>query len=294
MPRKKILLDTDIGSDIDDAVCLAYLLMQPEADLLGITTVTGQAALRARMASAICKAAGRDIPIYPGAENPLLTEQRQPEAQQAIRLGNWPHETRFPRNQAIAFLAEQIRANPGEVTLLAIGPLTNVALLFAVYPETVAALKQLVMMCGVFTKLPDNPWKTEWNAMLDPHATRMVYNARVATHQSVGLDVTRQVKLPAHEVRDRFNHPIFKPVLDFAEVWFEQQDFLFFHDPLAALAVFSPSVCEFHKGLVSVNSDADAGLHGKTIFDPEGEEKPHQVALDIDIDAFFTAFFKVF
>ena len=58
MPTK-VLLDTDIGSDIDDAVCLAYLLAQPECELLGITTVTGEAEKRARMASALCKVAGK-------------------------------------------------------------------------------------------------------------------------------------------------------------------------------------------------------------------------------------------
>ena len=63
----KLLLDTDIGSDIDDAVCLAYLLAQPACDLLGITTVSGEADHRAMLASALCRVAGRDVPIFPGA-----------------------------------------------------------------------------------------------------------------------------------------------------------------------------------------------------------------------------------
>ena len=65
--KTKIILDTDIGSDIDDAVCLAYLLAQPDCELLGITTVAGEAEARARMASALCKVAGKDVPIFPGA-----------------------------------------------------------------------------------------------------------------------------------------------------------------------------------------------------------------------------------
>ena len=71
MPTK-VILDTDIGSDIDDAVCLAYLLAQPECELLGITTVTGEPVARAKMASALCRVAGVDIPIYPGAPDPLI------------------------------------------------------------------------------------------------------------------------------------------------------------------------------------------------------------------------------
>ena len=70
----KILLDTDIGSDIDDAIALAYLLAQPQCELLGITTVTGEPEKRAMMASAQCKLAGRNIPIYPGAAATHLPE----------------------------------------------------------------------------------------------------------------------------------------------------------------------------------------------------------------------------
>ena len=291
---KKILLDTDIGSDIDDAVALAYLLVQPEADLLGVTTVSGQSRLRAEMVDAICQAAGREVPIFPGVEEPLLVENRQPLAQQALKLNNWPHRTDFPGQKAVDFLAEQILAHPGEVTLLTIGPLTNIALLFALYPETVVALEQLVMMCGVFSDLPGNPWKAEWNALLDPHATQMVYQAPVKIHRSIGLDVTRQVTMPAEEVRTRFKHPVLAPVLDFAEVWFSTQDQMLFHDPLAAVSIFDPEVCQFTPGLVKVNSDASAGLLGDTNFDRETPKKPHQVALQVNPERFFESYFGVF
>ena len=91
MEKEKILLDTDIGSDIDDSVCLAYLLMQPRCELLGVTTVSGQPEKRAQMVSAMLRVAGRrDIPVFPGAPAPLLTPVRQPEAPQASRLCDWP------------------------------------------------------------------------------------------------------------------------------------------------------------------------------------------------------------
>ncbi|MBM4082680.1 MAG: nucleoside hydrolase, partial [Planctomycetes bacterium] len=86
MPTK-VILDTDIGSDIDDAVCLAYLLAQPECELLGITTVTGEADKRAMMASALCKVAGKSVPIFPGVEKPLLIQLKQRQAPQAAALG---------------------------------------------------------------------------------------------------------------------------------------------------------------------------------------------------------------
>src|SRR5881628_1059466 len=102
----KVILDTDIGSDIDDAVCLAYLLAQPRCELLGITTVTGQADKRAMLASALCKVAGKDIPIFPGGEKPLLVPQKQPHAPQAEALSRWPHETKFPNGAAVEFLRQ--------------------------------------------------------------------------------------------------------------------------------------------------------------------------------------------
>ncbi|MYB77254.1 MAG: hypothetical protein F4X83_09195 [Chloroflexi bacterium] len=100
MPEK-VLFDTDIGTDIDDAVCLAYLLAQPACELLGITTVSGEATKRAMLASALCRAAGKDVPIHSGAEDPLLIAQRQPKAQQADALGDWPHSSTFPQGSAV-------------------------------------------------------------------------------------------------------------------------------------------------------------------------------------------------
>ena len=78
----------------------------------------------------------------------------------------------------------------------------------------------------------------EWNAMLDPHATEMVYGAAPAFNQSIGTDVTMQVTLPASEVRQCFQSRLLKLVLDFAEVWFEEKETITFHDPLAAATIF--------------------------------------------------------
>ncbi len=100
----KVLLDTDIGSDIDDAVCLAYLLAQPQCELLGVTTVTGETDKRAMMVSALCKVAGQDdVPIYPGTEEPLQVEQRQPAVPQADALTNWAHDGVFHRAKRSIF-----------------------------------------------------------------------------------------------------------------------------------------------------------------------------------------------
>ncbi len=286
----KILLDTDIGSDIDDAVCLAYLLAQPDAELLGITTVTGQPERRARMVSAQCQAAGRDIPIYPGAEHPLLIEGLQPEVPQAEKLKNLPHTTDFPTGEAVEFLRRTIRQHPGEITLLAIGPLTNIALLFSVDPEIPSLLKEVMLMNGWFFGENRRP---EWNVKVDPHASVIVYRTKPPLLRTVGIDVTGRVTLPASEVRERFaQSPLLRPVLDFAEVWFTQREEITFHDPLAAACLFDDSICRFEAGTVEVDLN-DGKLAGRTTFTPD-VNGIHHVGADVSPERFFAHFFSVF
>jgi purine nucleosidase len=267
----KLLLDTDIGSDIDDALCLAYLLAQPECELLGITTVTGEAEKRAMLASVLCKVAGKHIPIFPGVEYPLLASPQQPQAAQARALHKWDHDTTFPRGQSVEFLRQTIHAHPGEVVLLTIGPLTNIALLFAVDEEIPALLKGLVMMCGVFTNALPGAASREWNALNDPHAAAMVYRAGVSSHRSIGLDVTMQVNMSAQLFKEKCSAPLLDPVLDFAGVWFEHEDSITFHDPLAATTIFDDAICRFKRGTVQVEL-ASERLAGLTYWDPASTE----------------------
>ncbi len=286
----KILLDTDIGTDIDDAVCLAYLLSQPKCELLGITTVTGEPEKRAMIASALCRAAGKAVPIYPGVGQPLLIPQYQPEARQAVALDCWPHDTVFPRGEAIDFMRRTIREHPGEITLLMVGPLTNVGLLFAVDPEIPRFLKGLVMMCGLFSNRMAGVGPREWNAYGDPHTTAIVYRAPVAIHRSLGIDITAQVYMSAAEVRERFRAPILQRVLDFAAVWFDEWPGISFHDPLAAVTIFDEDVCGFAQGTVEVELSGNK-VAGMTHWTP-GEGR-HEVAVEVDQAHFFEHFFSV-
>jgi purine nucleosidase len=288
----KIILDTDIGSDIDDAFCLAYLLAQPECELLGITTVTGEADKRAMLASVLCKVAGKQIPIFPGSEEPLIVPQKQKRAPQAAALSKWDHDKGFPRGQAIEFLRHTVYEHPGEVVLLTIGPLTNIGLLFRTDPEIPSLLKGLVMMCGVFTNRLAGVGPLEWNAIGDPHATAIVYQAATNIHRSVGLDVTCQVTMQAKQVREKLHPDLLQPVLDFAEVWFQQSDIITFHDPLAATSIFDDRICVFKKGTVEVELTSER-LGGLTFWMPGGSEK-HEVALDVDSTRFFEHYFSVF
>jgi len=292
--QQKILLDTDIGTDIDDAVCLAYLLAKPECKLMGITTVTGEADKRAMIASALCRQAGVDIPIFPGAEGPLIVPQKQKTAPQAIALDKWDHQVKFPKGEAIEFLRHAIRQNPCEIILLTIGPLTNIGLLFATDPEIPSLLKGLVMMCGHFLHWTEGLRRLEWNACGDPHASAIVYRAKVPIHRSIGLDVTSQVIMSSREVKAKFQHELLKPVLDFAEHWFEHYyDSITYHDPLAAATIFNTSICRYRSGSVSIELE-DKESVGFTHWEEGLIGTPHQVASEVDKDLFFKEYFSVF
>ncbi len=288
METTKILLDTDIGSDIDDAVCLTYLLKQPRCELLGITTVTGEADLRAGLASALCMHAGKNVPIYPGARRPLHLPQKQERAQQAEALPRWQYRRDFPEGEAVPFMRETIRRHPGEVVLLTIGPLTNVGLLFSIDPEIPSLLKGLVMMCGRFLNPPPEGYGTvEWNAVVDAHASSIVYGSRVKLHRSIGLDVTCRVSMTREEFLSTYrNVPSMAPVIDFSEIWFRDWPGTTFHDPLAAATIFEPSLCEFDAGTVRIDL-TDGESFGLTRWQHGGESTPHEIATAVDATAFF-------
>lgn len=291
--RIPILLDTDIGSDIDDAVCLAYLLRQPRCELVGITTVTGEPIQRAMLADAVCRAAGRsDIPIHSGAAEPFFGTQQQPHVPQAEALARLDHRTDFAPNTAVEFMRETIHSRPGEITLLAIGPLTNLGLLFTADPEIPRLLKGLVLMCGQFFPSTSSYTYNEWNAYVDAYATAMVYNAAVTPHLSIGLDVTLRCQMPAEECRRRMQGGPLDAAIAMAEVWFRQAETITFHDPLAAAVIFEPEICQYQDGKVEVELLSRRVL-GMTHFEPNADEKPHRVARDVDANRFFDHYFSV-
>ncbi len=286
----KVLLDTDIGTNSDDHLALAYLLAQPECDLLGITPVTGGAVQRAMLASAICRAADRDVPIFPGAEQPLQIPQQQNDVPLAFALPNWPHRQEFPRGQAVDFMRRTIRENPGEVSLLCIGPLTNIAQLFDADPEIPDLLGGLLMMCGGFEPQQDDPAHPDTNARIDPQAAARVYAARARLHRSIGTYVCRQASMELPEFRKRARGQLIGHALAFVELWARTHPGvpLGFADPLIAVAHFDRSLCMFERGTVTVDH------HGHSHFDPGGPDAPHEIARAVDEGRFFERYFAVF
>ena len=286
-----ILLDTDIGSDIDDAVALAYLLRQPRCELLGITTVSGEPEKRAMLADAVCRAGGNfDVPVHVGAEHAWLVPPKQPNAPQAEALTDrWPHRAFAKDNTAIDFLRQTIRARPGEITLLAIGPFTNIALLFAIDPEIPALLKHLMLMGGWFT----SPQR-EWNILCDPHSAAKVFASPVPELTAVGIDVTGRCRLPAGECRRRFAQAggALELVSAMAEVWFHDVPEIVFHDPLAAALIFDETLCKTEAQKIEVELTSPR-LLGQTLCVPNAPNKPHRIAADVNPAAFFEHYFGI-
>lgn len=287
-----VLFDTDIGNDIDDAVALAYLLSQPECELVGITTATGDTAKRAALCEVICRAAGReDIPIHAGLAGPLLHGREQGVAQYAA-IENLQHRRDYPTGfGALEFLRNSIRSRPGELTLLAVGPMTNIGTLFAADPELPGLLKKLVLMCGRF--VTGGPGAKEWNAFLDPIATALTYKHGAGKLLSVGLDVTLPCVMPATLVRERFAAAggALAATLGMAEVWFNHSELLTFHDPLAAALLFAPDLCDYQTGTISTVIEPGP-LEGMTRWQAD-TSGAHEIATTVDVEAFFRHYFTI-
>ncbi|MGB3329705.1 MAG: nucleoside hydrolase, partial [Thermomicrobiales bacterium] len=195
----RVVLDTDLGTDVDDCIALAFLLGSPEIQLDAITTVYADVALRARMARKLLALRGGEaasIPVYEGIGAPLmgLAPVYWP-GHEGIGLLEEGDDERFATGpgqgtHAVDFLVEHVLAHPGEIHLLAIGPLTNVAAAITREPRFAASLQHLTIMGGWFAVAPTSPrGPAEHNIICDPEAAHIVLSSG-APMSLVPLDVT--------------------------------------------------------------------------------------------------------
>lgn len=191
----KVILDSDPG--VDDALALYYLIRHPDIDLLGVTTVFGNApvSVTTRNARFLLKAWGHDAPVHPGAAGPL-TPDMPPEAYPVHihgqnGLGGYPvpDEAVDQPDSAAQFLIDQVRANPGQVRILAVGRMTNLARALQLAPDIADLVADVVIMGGAF-RVPGNVTPAaEANIWGDPLAADIVFGApwRVT---AIPLDLT--------------------------------------------------------------------------------------------------------
>jgi inosine-uridine nucleoside N-ribohydrolase len=200
-----VILDCDPGHD--DAIALLLALASPELRLLGVTTVAGNQTLEKTTANAIRvldHVGRRDVPVAAGAQRPLIRE-RQVAADVHGETGldgpDLPPPSRQPEpTHAIDWIAARVASNPAPVTLVPTGPLTNVALFLARYPDLAAKLERVVLMGGAVGEGNVTP-AAEFNIWADPEAAYRVFTSGLHLTM-VGLDVTHKALMtPAHAQR---------------------------------------------------------------------------------------------
>ena len=281
----KILLDTDIGCDIDDCFALAYLLSCKNLEILGITTTTGKPHLRAQLAHKICKTAGKNVPVFVGNEMNLSGECLQP-----ILTWNEPavaesSDEKYENScSAVEFLRQTIEANPNEITLIAIGPLTNVAMLFNSYPHIPALLKGMVIMGGRFVDDADfdfERWgKTEWNILCDKEAAKTVFEGNVKPTVVAGIEQTVRFFVDSQKIRQGFLEN--KKFGDVGVAIGDAYKHAWFHDVVTIYAFLHPEEVTTEKGNVSVLFEEDCT---KTIFTPD-KDGNYQLLTDFSLEKF--------
>jgi purine nucleosidase len=188
-PKTKVILDTDIGDDIDDAWALGFVIQYPGFEPLGVTAAHGDTAGRARIACKLLHAAGRDsIPVAVGRQTP-----GQPACQ-----FSWAEDyekTRPIETPAADFIVAAARRHPGEVVLIAVGPLENVADALRKEPKLGRLLKRVVLMSGCVYGTADTPSpKPEYNVYAAVADSQVVYGAGLPL-TIVPLDSTTHVRL---------------------------------------------------------------------------------------------------
>lgn len=246
-----VILDTDIGDDIDDAFALGLILTSPELKLEGVTTAFGDTELRARLVERYLTAAGRgDVPVYAGVK----TEAKNVFSQRA-------YAERGPQaapGDAVDFLLRKAKERPGEITLIAIGALTNVKAAIGRDAEGFRKLKRVVLMGGSVDRGYDGPAngtgtgerrpaEPEWNFVCDPAGAEALLGSGVPVFV-MPLDST-QIRLPAAEAKRIYAHgsAVTEQITLLYHQWATQFAYDLpaptLYDPVAVTYAFRPELC---------------------------------------------------
>jgi len=246
-----IVLDTDIGTDIDDAFALALVVASPEFELLGVTTVSGDTRARARLAAKLLWEAGgawRRVPVYAG-------ELGKPQPMDQTRWANGFTSSALHTSGAVDFMKTQINRRPGRVTIIAIGELTNVAALLRSDPSMVKKIKLVAIMGGSVARgyAPDSKPEAEWNIKSNPEAAQTVFSSGVPLLMAP-LDVTAMLQLDAAGRRRVFTHltPLTNALTILYHLWGNETPTLF--DPMAVAMLVDPNLCETEQLAIAVDA----------------------------------------
>ncbi|WP_271400446.1 nucleoside hydrolase [Salinicoccus roseus] len=304
---KKVIMDVDTG--VDDALAILYGLESGQLDMLGITTVNGNVPLEMVNANTlkVLSLAGReDVPVHPGADRPLL---RASEHVHHIHgddgignaLDDLVYSNRCEEQFAADFIIEQAKNDPGEITLIAVGPLTNLALAFRKEPNLSEWLDEVVIMGGLVSemgrgnKLPNS----EFNIYTDAEAAQIVFHSGAET-TLVSLDVTKQTLLSNGDIETLEGRKYHDFVKQSTEVYraFSKEKFNLdgcaLHDPLTVGYVLNRDFLKIEKHHVDVETVSPLN-YGQTVCDFNNllDRKPNvNVCLGVDAEAFVSHFLE--
>jgi purine nucleosidase len=301
MPRA-LVLDTDMGSDADDALCLALALAAPELELVALTSVGNEAVLRARIARKLLELAGaQHVPVYAGCRVPLLGGAGYNWfGHEGLGILEPGIEPPIERGHAVDALLELSQQRPG-LEICAVGPLTNLALALAKDPDFAARIGQLTVMGGHLRRVEYRgrvfPFGVDYNLCSDPHASLLVLRAGIPT-RLVTADVTLQTWLRAADVEAlaKSGSPLLAAIARAVRYWTPVQRRLldptpgdafdnaaFLHDPLALACVYDESFCGFET--LEIEPVIDDGVF-RTVerAEPTGATYPMRCATSVDAD----------
>lgn len=294
--KMKVILDTDIGDDIDDAFALLLMVESNYFDVLGVTTVFRNAYKRAKMASYLIEKLDKNINVYAGVDNPLVAkienivskdirEKEKVDSDGKYHLPQYDEkmdDAKVDNKNAVDFIIESIHKYPNEVTLIPIGPLTNIAVAIRKDPTIVPLIKEIRIMGG---GLELN--FSEWNIWCDPEAAYIVFNSGLNI-SSVGLNVTCKTALDK-EFIEQMKTSKSKPVLliyDMMMKWFDHYKFdaPVMHDPLTVASFIDKNILKFEEK--HVNISLDRSNYGRFVID-ENSNNIDRYAVDVDKQRFF-------
>lgn len=289
--KRKIIIDCDPG--IDDALALMLALCSPEVEILGITVVCGNVPAKkgAENALKILKEMNRlDVPVYLGEERPLIrnyVDAMDTHGEDGLGESYFSDVTAVrPRTGAVNFLADSLLTaakSKDKISIIALGPLTNIARLIQQFPEALDGLDQFVSMGGSYKSHGNCSPVAEYNYWCDPHGARAVFHAFHTLPQlsgkeihMIGLDVTRQIVLTPNllEYMCRLNPErgeIIRSITRFYMDFHWAQEGIIgcvINDPLAVAYFLDPSLCTGFSSFTDVETE---GISlGQTLVDAYG------------------------
>jgi purine nucleosidase len=251
---RPVIFDTDIGTDVDDILALALLAKSPELKLIGVTTVYGDTPLRAKITKVTCDLLGcTDIAVLIGQQKTLTGRQISWAGHEGYGVPALDKAEVANTPGAVDYLLDAANRFPGELELLATGPLTNIATAAQKDAASFSKIKHLYLMGGAFWL--DRP---EHNIKCDPEAAKIVFESGIPI-TAIGLDLTLRVLLEADDVRQiaQLGNGAGALLEDQILRWWELRNITANHphDPLAALSMVRPDLFIFENWDVDVTKE---------------------------------------